>query len=302
MLKRFLNVSSTSETRTEFDLISSTSVNLLRMIIRECKCSQWRSTVTNLKDGDPAPLGSHWLLFRDGLPSSSLCKDGYKRFCLKDNELFRRVLSGGSFRYYDNHPLLVGRKVARRSQWELLANVGDKKNKIVKETRSIYSGKKLSIIDEQYITHLDTPYLRKEGPKRSINYSGLSHVGTIENIDSISLFQFSALIFNAHRIHWDIEYARNYENYDDLVVPGQLIALLALNIALESSRFCPSAILSIDYRLLDIVYCNKSLSFFEKKPSASCNSFTRRILVLCQDSLVAMINIHFDEERLTTGK
>lgn len=40
------------------------------------------------------------------------------------------------------------------------------------------------------------------------------------------LFRFSALTFNAHRIHYDRDYARDVEGYPGLVVHGPLTALL----------------------------------------------------------------------------
>lgn len=43
------------------------------------------------------------------------------------------------------------------------------------------------------------------------------------SFNAVSLFQFSALMMNAHRIHYDIEYART-EGYRGLVVPGLLLA------------------------------------------------------------------------------
>ena len=42
--------------------------------------------------------------------------------------------------------------------------------------------------------------------------------------DSTTLFRYSALTFNGHRIHYDIEYARTVEGYNGLVVHGPLLA------------------------------------------------------------------------------
>ena len=41
------------------------------------------------------------------------------------------------------------------------------------------------------------------------------------------LFQYSALGFNTHRIHFDRDYAREVEGHPDLVVNGGLATLLA---------------------------------------------------------------------------
>ncbi len=43
------------------------------------------------------------------------------------------------------------------------------------------------------------------------------------------LFRYSALTFNAHRIHYDRDYARDVEGYPGLVVQGPLIATLILD-------------------------------------------------------------------------
>ena len=45
------------------------------------------------------------------------------------------------------------------------------------------------------------------------------------------LFRFSALTFNAHRIHIDLPYAREVEKYPDLVVHGPLQAMALMGAA-----------------------------------------------------------------------
>jgi 3-methylfumaryl-CoA hydratase len=54
--------------------------------------------------------------------------------------------------------------------------------------------------------------------------------------DPSLLFRFSAATFNAHRIHYDRDYAREKEGYPDLLVPGRLAALLLLELAREHSE------------------------------------------------------------------
>jgi 3-methylfumaryl-CoA hydratase len=45
------------------------------------------------------------------------------------------------------------------------------------------------------------------------------------------LFRFSAITFNAHRIHYDLPYATEVEEYPDLVVHGPLTAILLAGLA-----------------------------------------------------------------------
>ena len=59
-------------------------------------------------------------------------------------------------------------------------------------------------------------------------------VRTVE-VDAVLLFRFSALTYNAHRIHYDREYARG-EGYPGLVVHGPLQALLMAELARPPGR------------------------------------------------------------------
>jgi 3-methylfumaryl-CoA hydratase len=53
--------------------------------------------------------------------------------------------------------------------------------------------------------------------------------------DAVLLFRFSALTFNAHRIHYDVEYARSEEHYPGLVVHGPLQAFLLIALLREAA-------------------------------------------------------------------
>jgi 3-methylfumaryl-CoA hydratase len=50
-------------------------------------------------------------------------------------------------------------------------------------------------------------------------------------LDPVLLFRYSALTFNAHRIHYDLPYARDMEGYPALVMNGGLTALLLIETA-----------------------------------------------------------------------
>lgn len=48
--------------------------------------------------------------------------------------------------------------------------------------------------------------------------------------DPVLLFRFSALTFNGHRIHYDLDYVRDVEGYPGLIVHGPLQAMLTLEL------------------------------------------------------------------------
>jgi len=81
--------------------------------------------------------------------------------------------------------------------------------------------------------------------------------------DSTVLFRYSALTFNAHRIHYDKPYATQHELYPALVVHGPLMATLLMHTAQQSQ---PDALLSsFSFRALAPAFVDEPLSL------AKCN-------------------------------
>jgi 3-methylfumaryl-CoA hydratase len=66
--------------------------------------------------------------------------------------------------------------------------------------------------------------------------------------DPVLLFRFSALTYNAHRIHYDLPFTTEVEGHPGLVVHGPLLALLALE--LPRLRAPGEAVSAFSYRLL----------------------------------------------------
>jgi 3-methylfumaryl-CoA hydratase len=74
--------------------------------------------------------------------------------------------------------------------------------------------------------------------------------------DEVLLFRFSALTYNAHRIHHDLPYATAVEGYPALVVHGPLLALLML----EVPRRAGKAVSAFEYRLRRPAFCGSPLA------------------------------------------
>ncbi len=65
------------------------------------------------------------------------------------------------------------------------------------------------------------------------------------------LFRYSALIFNAHRIHYDLDYVKHEEHYPGLIVHGPLQTTLLLDLC---RRHEPRPVRKLDYRALHPVF------------------------------------------------
>jgi 3-methylfumaryl-CoA hydratase len=51
----------------------------------------------------------------------------------------------------------------------------------------------------------------------------------------VTLFRYSALTFNGHRVHYDRDYCRTIEGYPGLVVHGPLVATILADLAVSES-------------------------------------------------------------------
>ena len=79
------------------------------------------------------------------------------------------------------------------------------------------------------LTDTHTIVYRKPGPKAVSETRGSAASEAFPRIaDSRLLFRYSALTYNAHRIHYDPDFAVDHEGYPGLVVHGPLMATLAM--------------------------------------------------------------------------
>lgn len=93
-------------------------------------------------------------------------------------------------------------------------------------TRSTVSvGSEVALVDERDIVYLRSGP-KPDGVSRPVVPAPTGDSVWRVGIDPILLFRFSALTYNAHRIHYDRDYARDVEGYAGLVVHGPLQALL----------------------------------------------------------------------------
>lgn len=70
-----------------------------------------------------------------------------------------------------------------------------------------------------------------------------------------ALFRFSALTFNAHKIHLDTQYCREVEGYRDLLVHGPLLLMLMFSVLNNSGHI----VISLDYQNLAPVYVGEEI-------------------------------------------
>lgn len=180
--------------------------------------------------GEVPPLG-HWLYFLPRARQSEIDIDGHPRRggFLPPVDLPRRMFAGGSIHFHA--PIAVNAKLARRST---IVDVSEKSGAsgrlvFVKLRHEISADGAPALTEEQDIVYREAARAPSPlPPATKITARAAEHSRRIVP-DPTQLFRFSALTFNAHRIHYDRNYARDVEFYPGLVVQGPFIATLLMD-------------------------------------------------------------------------
>jgi hydroxyacyl-ACP dehydratase HTD2-like protein with hotdog domain len=90
--------------------------------------------------------------------------------------------------------------------------------------------------------------------------------------DPSLLFRFSALTFNAHRIHLDKHYCREAEGHRNLLVHGPLTVVIMLSV-LRSQLGPAEMVLKFDYRNLAPLYAEEEMRVCVKRDTEKKNKF-----------------------------
>lgn len=213
----------------------------------------------DLVEGARLPWGWHWLHFHDAVRASELGRDGHEalgRF-LPDVPLERRMWAGGRIRFHA--PLLLGESARRVSTVDRITPKRGRTGALVFVTvkHEIHGPEGLAVEEEQDIVYRSPP-AREGGSGGGGGVGDPGHAGARVigrfRADAVTLFRFSALTFNAHRIHYDLAYATGEEGYPGLVVHGPLLALLLLDAgaALRSGH-----VRSFAYRARAPLFCDE---------------------------------------------
>ena len=142
----------------------------------------------------------------------------------------RRMFAGG--RVWRHGELRIGRSATRRT-WQ--ASSARKQGRsgplhfVTVRTEVSQGGSRAQVVitEEQDLVYREPG---ANGPARSAEIVAVTGQDRTVAVDPVLLFRFSALTYNAHRIHYDREYARA-EGYPGLVVHGPLQALLMAELA-----------------------------------------------------------------------
>ncbi|MDE2663116.1 MAG: MaoC family dehydratase N-terminal domain-containing protein [Gemmatimonadota bacterium] len=188
-----------------------------------------------LSRGDPLPPLFHWMYCRELAPGSQLDVDGHQKRgdFLPALPLSRRMWAGGRLKFEGT--VRVGDGLRRRSTVLSVTPKAGRSGPLVLVTvEHRILGHDGEIVEEQDLVFLERPAEPLVLPDVPAANEEMEWSESVTP-NAAMLFRFSALTFNAHRIHYDRTYARDVEMYPDLVVHGPLTALLLADLAVRRS-------------------------------------------------------------------
>lgn len=180
--------------------------------------------------GEALPLPWHWLYFLPAVPASGLDVDGHARRggFLPPVPLPRRMWAGSRIRVAT--PLRVGERVRRESTISDIRHKRGSSGDLVFVTllHQFFRGDTLALEEQQDLVYREASAGNMMPAAKPAPAS--AQWSRQVTPDPVLLFRYSALSFNAHRIHYDREYATAQEGYGGLVVQGPLTATLLLDL------------------------------------------------------------------------
>lgn len=191
--------------------------------------------ILNLENKTPTELPHlyHWFYFLPVVNGNQLAEDGHphKGGFLPPIPFPKRMWAGGRLEFLK--PIGFEQQLRRESE---ILNIELKQGKsgnmyFVTVKHSIFADDILAIVEEHDIVYREASnQVNTAQPKSStpITERPYSYKKQFP-VDSVTLFRYSAITFNGHRIHYDRPYATSTEGYPGLIVHGPLLATLLLH-------------------------------------------------------------------------
>jgi Uncharacterized conserved protein len=199
-----------------------------REVVAETLVERFHATIPDgLWDGAPTPLGLIWCLGLPALPLDGLGPDGHpaRGGFLPPVPLVSRMWAGGELRHHGH--IRVGEEVVHIARIaDVVAKAGRSGPLVfVTVAHDYLVHGRLIVTERQDIVYRDPTPGSLPAAIETARPEGEGWMSS----GPVQMFRYSALTFNGHRIHYDLDHARNVEGYPGLVVHGPLQATLLLN-------------------------------------------------------------------------
>lgn len=188
----------------------------------------------DIKTGSALPPFFHQFYFWTPQPPDTLGRDGHPRVggLIPDMGLPRRMWAAGRMAFHA--PLRAGIPAVRETTCESAIRKEGRSGPLgfVTLRHDVHQDGGHCLSEWQELVYREDPDLEAPHPTPPVARTDEDHAQEV-SFTSTLLFRYSALTFNGHRIHYDLDYARDVEGYAGLVVHGPLLAQLLMLMAEE---------------------------------------------------------------------
>jgi len=168
----------------------------------------------------------------------------------------RRMWAGGRLDF--RRPIRIGDRMRRESEILSVEPKSGKSGRLVFVTvrHTVCVGHEVAVVEEHDIVYREAAQPGAAAPPgKPAPANPLWRHEVMP--DEAMLFRYSALTFNAHRIHYDLEYCRKEEGYPGIIVHGPLQTTLLLDLC---RRHAGKPVRKLDYRAMSPLFHNNKLS------------------------------------------
>ncbi|KAK7207093.1 hypothetical protein BZA70DRAFT_270467 [Myxozyma melibiosi] len=231
----------------------------------------------------PVPAAWHFVYFPSLHSELMLYSDGYDPV-LTDvmlNGLSKRRWRGGTISFAHKEPLLSDHpstctiseevSVVRSTNSSKISPLDwEKVDEHTVRTMMTDGGENASVVEQRHLTYLPVGGLVVPVSQKKIkaNYTPIFETNLTPS--RVLVFRFSALTFNAHRIHYDPLYATSFEGLPDVILQGALSLTLLMswiqfddNVAqalmISAGLPNPKRIASIQYSCVQNIFVDKEI-------------------------------------------
>jgi len=275
------------------------NLSLIEILPEAFSDSDLTKILPSVRDQYRMPAGYHLVYFPPQVPLSALLTDGTDMLHAPGKPFNRRMWAGGRMTFpLHGGPLLNGQRVVcleairdvtvkgRQEEEKVFVRVERRiapveEGEDEEDTRVRLWKNHSNDSDNGMITERkDLVFLRDKPPEQAqvdndINCGNDSRIVKSRSNSNADfnrrviptralLFRYSALMFNAHSIHYDRKYTQDVEGYRDLLVPGPL----SLTLMLTALRPCLSksnrVITEVEYRNLAPLYVDDEMEICAK--------------------------------------
>ncbi|KAJ3156825.1 hypothetical protein HDU86_003591 [Geranomyces michiganensis] len=215
--------------------------------------------------GAVLPAGYHLALFPPRIAEPDLAADGYDNDYSPPSPYIQRMWAGGSFSFNPANRLRTGQQVKQTTTLDdVQLKHGPRGEAVMVWTEKLVENERgRSVLERRCLAYMPKERNPTSNP-RSLQIK-LKHDFVRQfRPTPVTLFRYSALTFNSHRIHYDNHYAREVEGYPDCLTHGPLTTTLLMDL-LERNLPEDKQITLFNYRALSPLLVNDPITLCGKQ-------------------------------------